>query len=118
MPYRILMAGLAWVAVCTWAEARRETHQSDNPALAAGIEADLASRYCTGFKIDASRFQNFAHAHALNHADFFTKKRSARLKADIAQTTALLRKAPEPVCERLWADYGDAAREVQLLRRV
>ncbi|WP_336491862.1 hypothetical protein [Methylobacterium nigriterrae] len=112
------LAGLAWVAVGTWAEARREIHQEDSPVLVAGIEADLAGRHCAGLKIDVERFRGFAHEHAMTHADFFMKKRSRRLKQDIANTLDQLRRAPQPTCDRLWADYGNASRKVQLLKRV
>ncbi|WP_156399267.1 hypothetical protein [Methylobacterium sp. Leaf466] len=115
---RLALAGMAWIAVGTWAEARREVRQADSPAMVAGIEADLAGRHCTGVKIDPEHFRSFARQHGLSHEDFFMKKRSARLKAEVARTTEALATEPASTCERLWADYGDAGRKVPLLRHV
>ncbi|GEP06487.1 hypothetical protein [Methylobacterium oxalidis] len=116
--YPFALAGVAWIAIGTWAEARRASLQEDNPALRAGIEADLASRYCPGLRIDPERFRSFGQAHGLSHEDFFMKRRSAGLKQSIAATTQRLRQTPGSACDRLWADYGTAGHAAQLLKRM
>jgi len=111
------LAGLAWVAIGTWAEARRASNQEDRPALRAGIEAELASRHCAGVRVDPERFRAFAWANGMSHEDFFMKRHSARLKHDIAMTTKQLRASPDQTCARLWTEYGLSGSKIPLLKR-
>jgi hypothetical protein len=115
--YSFALAGLAWVAVGTLAEARRGALREDSPALRTGIEADLAGRRCPGIRIDADRFRQFARAHGMSHADFFMTRPSTRLKRELAMTNRQLRAEPNQTCARLWSDYGAAGGKVVLLTR-
>ncbi|MGE7157602.1 hypothetical protein ACQKJ1_28300 [Methylorubrum rhodesianum] len=113
--YLLVLTGVTWIAIATWAEARRASTQEDSPALRAGIEADLATKYCPAFALDAERFRNYARANGLSHEDFFMRRRSAKLQQEIARTTQQLRQSPDQGCTRLWEEYGTSPSAVQLL---
>ena len=103
----LLAAAVAWAVCGTWAEARRSALQKDIPALRPGIEADLAARHCPNVRIDAERFRQFSRENHLNHADFFTKKRSVALQHDPDAEATQLRERPEEACAQMWTKYGD-----------
>ena len=113
----LLAALLAWAAFGTWAEARRSALQTDSPALRPGIEADLAARNCTDVRIDTERFRQFSRENHLNHADFFTKKRSVALQQDLDAERAQFRDRPEEACAQAWDKYGEDGRVLHLLAR-
>lgn len=106
-----------WLALCTVAETKHRDRLADDPVMRAGVEAELAGRYCAGIRTDAARFRTFAHEHGMSHADFFTRKRTVGLESSLADLMGTLRTAPAAACERLWADYGVEGRKVSLLRR-
>ncbi len=68
----------------------------------------MAVRYCADLRIDTERFRAFAHANHLNHADFFTLKRSVALQQDINAEAKALREKPQEACAALWDRYGSA----------
>jgi len=103
----LVAAILAWAAFGTWAEARRSALQKDIPALRPGIEADLAARNCPNVRIDTERFRQFSRENHLNHADFFTKKRSVALQQDLDAEATQFRERPEQACAQMWDKYGD-----------
>jgi hypothetical protein len=113
----LVLAVVAWGVFGTWAEARRSALQKDSPALKPGIEADLAARHCPDLRIDPERFREFSHANHLNHADFFTRKRSVALQQEIDVETILFRVQPDRACARMWDKYGTAGTVMPLLAR-
>ena len=113
----LVAAALAWAVFGTWAEARRSSLQKDIPALRPGIEADLAARHCPNVRIDAERFRQFSRENHLNHADFFTKKRSVALQHDLDAELAQFRARPEEACAQMWTKYGDDGTVQHLLAR-
>jgi hypothetical protein len=113
----LLAAILAWAVFGTWAEARRSALQKDVPALRPGIEADLAARNCPDVRIDTDRFRQFSRENHLNHADFFTKKRSVGLQQDIDAEQTLFRARPDQACAQMWEKYGSDGAVVRLLAR-
>ena len=116
-PAAVLLAILAWAVFGSWAEARRSSVQKDLPALRPGIEADLAARHCPDLRIDTERFRAFSHDNHLNHADFFTQRRSAALQREVNAQTKALRDQPAQTCARLWERYGSEGTETVLLAR-
>lgn len=113
----LVAAALAWAVFGTWAEARRSSLQKDVPALRPGIEADLAARHCPAVRIDTERFRQFSRENHLNHADFFTKKRSVALQHDLDAELAQLQERPEEACAQMWTKYGDDGTVQHLLVR-
>ncbi len=107
----------AWAAFGSWAEAHRAALQSDPPALRAGIEADMAARHCPDLRIDTEGFRAFSHANHLNHADFFTLKRSVGLQRILDAETRAFRDRPAETCAQLWDRYGGDGAEARLLAR-
>lgn len=105
----------AWATFGSWAEAHRAAQQTDPSALRPGIEADMAARHCADLRVDTERFRAFAHANHLNHADFFTLKRSVALQQGIDAEAKALRERPQEACAALWERYGSAASVAQLL---
>ncbi len=99
------------------AEARRSALQKDIPALRPGIEADLAARNCPNVRIDTERFRQFSRENHLNHADFFTKKRSVALQQDLDAEATQFRERPEQACAQMWDKYGDDGTVLHLLAR-
>jgi hypothetical protein len=111
----LVFAGVAWAVFATWAEARRSSSHPDDPALRSGIEADLAGRSCASLRLDTDRFRDFLRANHMNHADLYSRKRSASLQHDLDTATKLLHRQPDVVCARLWDKYGSAGTVVPLL---
>lgn len=107
----------AWAAFGSWAEAHRAALQTDPPALRAGIEADMAARHCGDLRVDTDGFRAFAHANHLNHADFFTLKRSVGLQRTLDAEARAFRDRPAESCTRMWDRYGGAGTEAHLLAR-
>lgn len=116
-PAAVLLAILAWAVFGSWAEARRSSAQKDPPALRPGIEADLAARRCPDLRIDTERFRAFSHDNHLNHADFFTLKRSVGLQRVLDAETRAFRDRPSETCAQLWDRYGGDGAEEHLLAR-
>ncbi len=116
-PAAVLLAILAWAVFGSWAEARRSSAQKDPPALRPGIEADLAARRCPDLRIDTERFRAFSHDNHLNHADFFTHRRSATLQKEIDARAKALEDRPVETCARLWERYGTEGTQAVLLAR-
>lgn len=104
-----------WAAFGSWAEAHRAALQSDPPALRAGIEADMASRHCPDLRVDTERFRAFSHDNHLNHADFFTHRRSAALQREIDAQAKALEDQPVQACAHLWERYGSGGTDAVLL---
>ena len=111
----LILALFAWAAFGSWAEARRSSAQKDLPALRPGIEADLAARHCPELRIDTERFRAFSHDNHLNHADFFTKRRSVALQRELDAETKALQVQPAKACARMWERYGSAGTQAVLL---
>lgn len=113
----LLLCVGAWAAFGSWAEAHRAALQTDPPALGAGIEADMAARHCANLRIDTEGFRAFSHAHHLNHADFFTRKRSVGLQRSLDAAALAFREQPAEACARMWDRYGATGTEARLLAR-
>lgn len=111
----LVLAGLAWAVFGTWAEARRSAVQQDDPALRTVIEADLAGRTCPNLRLDTDRFRDFLRANHMNHADLFSRKRSASLQHDLDANQKLLHRQPDLACAGLWEKYGSAGTVAPLL---
>ncbi len=113
----VILAVVAWAVFGSWAEARRSSVQKDLPALRPGIEADLAARHCPDMRVDTERFRSFSHENHLNHADFFTKRRSIALQREIDAEARDLQAQPAQACARMWEKYGAEGTDVVLLAR-
>ncbi len=115
---RLGVAAMGWIVFGSLVQAHRDMKHQDDPFVVAMVEADLAHRHCPGLAYDVEQVKRVSLNQQMNHADFFTRPQSARLKAHLAALRKQLHDAPAPTCERLWATYGTPGWRTQLLKRV
>ncbi len=103
----------AWAAFGSWAEAHRASQQTDPSASGPASRPIWPFAIAPDLRIDTERFRAFAHANHLNHADFFTLKRSVAPAAGHQCRGQALREKPQEACAALWDRYGSAGSVAQ-----